>query len=182
MVVQIASERGIVADAGVVAGCGVAGLEPVDQRTDRQHVADIGDSRQTIGAGRGPGAGRHDRTDMIGVKMREDRIIDAPMIARCGLPNIARDPLAGAKAGIGHGRCQLQRGVRDLDAFGIEVAGIDQDRRAVGRDDEGRIATPGVDVMDIERAGRPGREPVPRHGTRPTGKHRSDERRHEQVA
>ena len=75
-------------------------------------------------------------------------------IVREHVANVARDPLAGSARSIRLRRYAARRN-------GPAVPGIQQHGGAVGKNEQGGVAASGVDLMDVERAGRPTRERLP---------------------
>jgi len=156
-------ERAIVVQRRVAPGrrVVVARVAAVDHAADRNELGDVGDSGEAIGAEAGLWRVR-DVAHMIGMEVRQQGCVDAGG-ARLGEPalHVARDPLTGAARAV---RAQRRQQLR----IPAHRAGVDQQRRAVGKDAQRRVAPARTDVVNLERtAGPSAPRPARRGGQRP---------------
>ena len=94
--------------------------------------------------------------------MRDQRIVNRHIApGRRHLFDIFGDPGAGRARIIRARRRDLERRVA-INRVGVPITGVKQHRRAIGKDEKRGIAAPGVDVVNIQKTRRPGREHRPR--------------------
>ncbi len=110
---------------------------------------------------------------MVGVKVSNQCVIERGRpVSRRKFPDVIGDPIAGRVLGVGTRWEWLERRDR-LDEVLIRFARIDQQGRAVGHDNVGRVPATRTDVVDVEVAFGPGRQDL---GTR-GGRDGQDDRR-----
>ncbi len=91
---------------------------------------------------------------MIDVEMGEKEEVDLIAVGAAEVASsVTGDPLAGALRSIGLGGHHVLR-------RGADGAGIDHQRCAVGKKNEGAVAAAGGDLVNVEHAGLPGGEDV----------------------
>ena len=94
--------------------------------------------------------------------MRDQRVVNRHIApGRRHLFDISGDPSAGRARTIGARRRDLERRVT-VNRVGVPITGVKQHRRAVGKDEKRGIAAPGVDMVNVQKTRRPGREHRPR--------------------
>ena len=114
-------------------------------------VADFGDAGEFVAAGRGFGGARG-AAHVVVMEVCQVAVVERGRgVVGEHVADVAGDPFARGAGGVGLGGRTARREV-------AAVAGVEQHAGAVGEDEQGGVAAAGVDLVDVEGSGGPGRQ------------------------